>query len=469
MKIKITNYYETQSTLTFLSEEKALDYEEHTMDLIQSYQPIGIVVLDHLTNPLPIVKQLNDIGVLNIIVALSNEQLYLSEALLDLGITDLIWDAMPRRLVIKVFNNAVNMMFKKFVDHMNIMSVISDANEKIIYANPTFYHETGYDENDVIGNKTNILKSGKHSLMFYNNIKHTLKAGFPWGGMFVNKRKDQSMFKEKSYIFPFDLDGTNYYGKAAFNVTLEENIATENRQALELARIIQQSLLPDEVYEENITIRTRYEPLEHVSGDIYNIYPINEDLYAVFLADVVGHGIGSSLLSTSIIAIANDLVKTYYMPDAFLNRLNNKIMELFKSNELPQTSYFTAIYMIIDLKEHKVHYANCGHPSFYLKDAHGLQSLIKINFFIGMFQNAAFEYNTFSYESDCEIFLHTDGLNEFNKGLEEGDMLTEELTYYYNSHTEKPLIQHLEESIVKANRDKLIDDVTMIQIDLKRS
>lgn len=467
MKIKIRNYYENQSTLKFLEQEDTLDYEELPLGEVLSHDNRGIAVLDHLTDPISSVRTLNEVGVSYIIVALSNEQLELAEDLLDMGICDLIWDAMPRRLVLQAFNNAINKGFRTFIDNMNIMAIIADQHENIIYANDAFCEETGYAVSEAVGKRTNLLKSGKHSLMFYNNIKHTLNAGFAWGGTFLNKRKDASTYNEKAFIFPFEINGSNHYGKAAFNVTLEEHIATENKQALELAKVIQQSLLPDEVYDERITIRTKYQPLEHVSGDIYNVYKIDEDTYSVFLADVVGHGIGSSLLSTSIIAIANDLIKTYYMPNDFLNRLNSKIMELFKSNELPQTSYFTAIYLLIDLKNQKMHFANCGHPAFYLKDSVGLHTLMKINFFIGMFQNAEYEYTTYEYEKGSEILLFTDGVSEIdptNHG--DKDLLKEAVQAYYDGNQEKPLVQSIEDSLIKANRDKISDDITMIQINV---
>jgi len=355
-------------------------------------------------------------------------------------------------------------IYKEFLDKMDVMAVVTNNKNEITYCNQAFSDETGYDEN-VIGQRDNVLKSGKHSLMFYNNIKHTLNAGLTWAGTFKNKRKNGSVYKEEASIFPITIDGTTSYGKTAINTTQHEEVLTENKHAEQLATAIQQSLLAEDIYDENIIIRTLYQPLENVSGDIYNLYKLNDELYCIFLADVVGHGIGSALLSTAIIAVANNLVTEDYMPDTFLKALNNRIMGLFNSNELPQTTYFTAAYVVIDIADKKIRFANCGHPKIYLLDEIGVHSLMQKNFFIGMFQNAEYEYGTCDYNSNCTMLMYTDGLSEFSSDMKSDvKYLESKLESFRNKNSELDIIEYLQEEIIKPHETK--DDISIISAKL---
>ncbi len=414
---------------------------------------------------------LNTQGYTNIIVisdknSLDEKQTLLTQ-LIQYQFIDIMYTPLHfEELLIKIRAAEKNspQIYKEFLEKMDVMAVITNNNNEITYCNQAFSDETGYGE-DAIGQISNILKSGKHSLMFYNNIKHTLNAGLTWAGTFKNKRKNGSLYKEEASIFPITIDGATFYCKTAINTTQHEEVLTENKHAEQLATAIQQSLLAEDIYDENIIIRTLYQPLENVSGDIYNLYKLNDELYCIFLADVVGHGIGSALLSTAIIAVANDLVTDDYMPNAFLKALNNRIMGLFNSNELPQTTYFTAAYAVIDIASKKIHFANCGHPKIYLLDEIGVHSLMQRNFFIGMFQNAEYEYGTCDYNSNCTMLMYTDGLSEFSHDMKSDvKYLESKLESFRNQNSELDILEYLQEEIIRPHETK--DDVSIISVKL---
>ncbi|MBI4801935.1 MAG: PAS domain S-box protein [Elusimicrobia bacterium] len=79
---------------------------------------------------------------------------------------------------------------------------ITDAEGKIVYANPFFAELTGYTPSEAIGKNANILKSGEHTKEFYARMWNTLKSGQSWSGRFMNKRKDGSRYMEKVRISP---------------------------------------------------------------------------------------------------------------------------------------------------------------------------------------------------------------------------------------------------------------------------
>lgn len=91
--------------------------------------------------------------------------------------------------------------------------IITDKAGNIEYVNPYFEQNTGYERDEALGKKSNLLKSGKQSAEFYKEIWQTINAGQVWRGELYNKRKDGSLFWEAATIAPVqgpDGEITNY-------------------------------------------------------------------------------------------------------------------------------------------------------------------------------------------------------------------------------------------------------------------
>ncbi len=94
------------------------------------------------------------------------------------------------------------------INHAPEVIFITDIEGTIKYVNPVFTEVTGYTQEEVIGKKASILKSGKHSKEFYKELWETLLSGKIWQGEFINKRKDGSTYIDESIIAPvFDETG----------------------------------------------------------------------------------------------------------------------------------------------------------------------------------------------------------------------------------------------------------------------
>lgn len=68
--------------------------------------------------------------------------------------------------------------------------IITDKDINILEANDAYAELTGYTRKDVIGNKPNILKSGKHDDHFYKEMWQSLEINGYWSGEIINRRKD---------------------------------------------------------------------------------------------------------------------------------------------------------------------------------------------------------------------------------------------------------------------------------------
>ncbi len=80
--------------------------------------------------------------------------------------------------------------------------VITDKNGTIQYVNPAFEKLTGYSRQEAIGNNPRVLRSGMHSVGFYENMWATISSGKVWKGRICNKRKDGTLFTEDACISP---------------------------------------------------------------------------------------------------------------------------------------------------------------------------------------------------------------------------------------------------------------------------
>ncbi|MBB6481818.1 PAS domain-containing protein [Spirochaeta isovalerica] len=92
--------------------------------------------------------------------------------------------------------------FLSAIEHAAEAILISDSEGMIEYVNPAFCVMTGYSREEVIGRKTNLLKSGEQDNEFYRDLWDVIKGGQSWSGQMKNRRKDGSLYTEESVISP---------------------------------------------------------------------------------------------------------------------------------------------------------------------------------------------------------------------------------------------------------------------------
>lgn len=80
--------------------------------------------------------------------------------------------------------------------------IITDAEGRIVYANPKLVETTGYQIEEVIGQTPRILKSGETTPGEYKKLWKTIQSGKEWRGTFRNRRKDGTLYWERASISP---------------------------------------------------------------------------------------------------------------------------------------------------------------------------------------------------------------------------------------------------------------------------
>jgi len=204
---------------------------------------------------------------------------------------------------------------------------------------------------------------------------------------------------------------------------LETNLELEekNRQMineLNIATGVQKGILPQNLPDNDLlSVAVKFEPMVEVSGDYYDVFQIDENTYAMLVADVSGHGVPSALITCMAkIAFVNFTEKELTTSE-ICSRVNNNLFINLEGGEF----YLTAFFAIIDFEKMKMQYTAAGHPSarLYKKDSDELIKLDCKGFLIGITENAEYDYKEIDIAKNDRIVIYSDGIVEARNNMKD--------------------------------------------------
>ncbi len=263
------------------------------------------------------------------------------------------------------------------------------------------------------------------------------------------------------------------------NEQLEQNNARMMRD-LEAAARIQHSLLPaGDVHMKNVEVAWRYLPCDELAGDFLNFFPLDEDHLALYVVDVSGHGVASSLLSvtvarsltrhvttSSILAHTEGEGKIVIAPPAVVAAELNRRFPMEDQGNL----YFTMFYGTLNVRSRELRYVSAGHvPPVLVKKGSSPEFLPAEGFAIGWIDDVQYDEEAVTLSPGDRLFLFSDGVPEaMDKDLEElGD---ERMLEAINAVSGKTLDEAVEQ--IKATVDQWCrvngpkDDVSILAVDI---
>lgn len=182
-------------------------------------------------------------------------------------------------------------------------------------------------------------------------------------------------------------------------------------QELELARRIQQSLLPQLLPEvPRARFAVQYLPCGRVGGDFYDVFRLDEKHVGFYVADAMGHGVPASLLTIYLkkgVQAKEISGKQYRLvpPNEVLQRLNRELMEL----GLSEYSFITMAYGLFDCQEGVLRFARAGHPHpLYISPESAPVLWRSEGPLLGVFE-AAFTVQTYPLQPGDKVLFCTDG------------------------------------------------------------
>jgi sigma-B regulation protein RsbU (phosphoserine phosphatase) len=215
-----------------------------------------------------------------------------------------------------------------------------------------------------------------------------------------------------------------YHSRAYLNL-LERNEAyrqleeSQRQLAAEVARAARyvQSLLPEKLTGP-VQADWRFVPSTQLGGDMFGYHWLDPDHLAIYLLDVSGHGVGSSLLAVSAanVLAAQSLPNTDFRdPGAVLKGLN----EAFKM-EKQDNKYFTIWYGVYRRAQRELAYGNAGHPAALLftgpsREGAKVYHLESQGPIIGMLPEYGGETTTIPLDGYARLLVYSDGVFEIEK------------------------------------------------------
>jgi PAS domain S-box-containing protein len=143
---------------------------------------------------------------------------------------------------------------------------------------------------------------------------------------------------------------------------------TRHQKDLDAAAEIQQSLLPRRfTMSDSLRFAWEFLPCDNIGGDIFNVFPLGPNHVGLYMLDVSGHGVASSLVAHSVYNFMHYQRSTLIdrseghidvvPPEVVLGRLNDE----FPFSKFQK--FFTIFFMTIDLRSGYARYGNAGHPA----------------------------------------------------------------------------------------------------------
>jgi phosphoserine phosphatase RsbU/P len=189
---------------------------------------------------------------------------------------------------------------------------------------------------------------------------------------------------------------------------IEEQRASQRiEEELDVARRIQQSLLPRHLPQEGWFVVCGSSQSSHqVGGDYFDVAPLGPDMWSLVVADVSGKGVSSALLASFLQGAFLSSTSTTDIPEV-LARIN-----IFLSDRAEHGKYATMFYSRLD-SDGRLTYANAGHcPSLLVRATGAIEELGATSMPVGLVPETAFAVGRKNLAPGDRIVLYTDGVTE---------------------------------------------------------
>jgi len=184
----------------------------------------------------------------------------------------------------------------------------------------------------------------------------------------------------------------------------------ERRQDMEMARRIQQSVLPKSLPLDPslAAVAGTVRPMKEVGGDLYDYFMIDETRLAFAVADVSGKGVPASLFMMMFHTALRAVARSGLEPAEALGRVNEQLSE-----DNDECMFVTAFFGILDVKNGELTYVNAGHnPTYLLTQGGELFALPGAGIAVGFMPKATYKAQSLVLSPGDRLFAYSDGVTE---------------------------------------------------------
>lgn len=235
-------------------------------------------------------------------------------------------------------------------------------------------------------------------------------------------------------------------------------------QQLEIAREIQTTFLPKEAPKiAGYDIHGLNIPSGQVGGDYFDFIEIVSGQIGIAIADVVGKGIPAALIMASFRASLIAEIRNNYSIRTICEKVNALLVESLQPGD-----FVTAVYGVLDAKNHIFTFSNCGHNQpILLRADDTVEYLQEGGPIFGVIYPAEFEERPIFLNPNDVIVMYTDGVTEVldENDNEFGPERLMDMIRANRKLTSAEISQKIIDAVHDfAADDQLFDDLTMVVV-----
>lgn len=353
-------------------------------------------------------------------------------------------------------------------NEMNDLVRVIDLNDNVVYNNKSFISELGYD---YVGTK----------------CYKALDNNIPCDNCLSRKTRDDHKSYEKQISIHgkhfsvessalLDDDGNMIGTIEVFRditkvVLLNQDIQKRNEEIkyqTSIAKRVQERFLPRHHSSDDYDFSYLYIPYGNLSGDMFDIYHIDETHIGLYIADVSGKGIPAALIT---MFLSQNIDKTTTSPKKALDSLYKKFNNLFPDENV----YISIFYSVIHLDSNSLKFTNAGMNCMpVIARKHSIEKLQATGYPISNWvDDVSYFEHTVPFEKGEKLILYTDGLIE-NKNFINQRYSDERLFNIIEKNKistmaiiKNKIIQDLQIFLNEKDLQSFKDDVTLVLFERK--
>ncbi|MGE3342431.1 MAG: PP2C family protein-serine/threonine phosphatase [Vicinamibacterales bacterium] len=232
----------------------------------------------------------------------------------------------------------------------------------------------------------------------------------------------------------------------------------------EEARQIQRALLPAQMPTlAGCQVAARWTPAAGIGGDCYDAIRFSDTRLALSIADVVGKGLPAALLMSNLQAA----VRAFATPTADPHDVCGSVNRLLCRN-IASGKFVTFCYVVVDLAEGVVTYANAGHnPPLLVRASGAVERLSPTGLVLGVSPDWTYTSGRVAFGPGDRLICYTDGITEARNAedAEYGDEAMEQLAAQTPRGSAEGLADALSAAVMAWTGGAAQDDATLIVVE----
>ena len=307
------------------------------------------------------------------------------------------------------------------IEKMDYMVRVMDADQKVIYMNRKMREEFGHSTGDVCYKLLGRDKKCAHCVTQESQETGMLEMkDVPINGKY---------YKIMSSPVSAD-DGSKYSIEMIQDITEQKMIEDQLmrnyaklKADIEFAKEIQKRVLPiDGTYWDTIEFNSIYQPSEDLGGDLFDVIKLDNERTLIYIADVSGHGVKSSLLTIFLRQMVRG--RTMIGGRAFeskptLKRIVDVLLRSYAELAVGDEQYLSVLFCGYNKERKELTFLNAGHnclPIIIGKDGEVREVMVQGMPICKLTEKPDHDQVVVEVESGDRVLLYTDGITEaYNK------------------------------------------------------